>query len=328
MGRCSESSGDAAAIPPYRRRSRQPVESCASALSKQLRGMAALHVLDPTAKGVLRIWAGIQIHTQTHNPGHETDAQTTHGAMWFAPLLRLPLVVLLLVDPVRSAPSQTEVLALLYRETNGKAWTNNQGWLVGDACDGTWMTTSKYDCYSGELTDQLQPICCELVSLTDTKPRVTKIDLYNNGLEGTIPAEIVELSTLKMLTLDSNRISGTLPPALGELWNLNVLWLHYNRLSGSLPVELGKLTSIVDRGCFLQNNSFSHCASDDEENSPTIPPQCLVDGVPSPTNYLGAASYTCRNTTLDPVAALSDTTAILSREYSGRAPAGVETEAT
>ena len=317
MGRCSESSGDAAAIPPYRRRSRQPVESCASALSKQLRGMAALQCL---TFWILRQRGFIEDRGGYPNPHTEP--------MWFAPLLRLPLVVLLLVDPVRSAPSQTEVLALLYRETNGKAWTNNQGWLVGDACDGTWMTTSKYDCYSGELTDQLQPICCELVSLTDTKPRVTKIDLYNNGLEGTIPAEIVELSTLKMLTLDSNRISGTLPPALGELWNLNVLWLHYNRLSGSLPVELGKLTSIVDRGCFLQNNSFSHCASDDEENSPTIPPQCLVDGVPSPTNYLGAASYTCRNITLDPVAALSDTTAILSREYSGRAPAGVETEAT
>ena len=71
------------------------------------------------------------------------------------------------------AQSATEVLSLLYRETNGKNWKMNDGWLVGDACDGTWMTRSKYDCYSGELTNTYQPICCELVSLTDTEPRVS-----------------------------------------------------------------------------------------------------------------------------------------------------------
>ena len=100
-------------------------------------------------------------------------------------------LVILHVDPARGIATATEVLQLLYRETNGAGWKQNEGWLVGDACGGTWMTRSKYDCYSGELTDFFQPICCELVSLADFAPRVTKIDLYNNNLEGTIPSEIV-----------------------------------------------------------------------------------------------------------------------------------------
>lgn len=87
--------------------------------------------------------------------------------------------------------STYDILALFYRTTNGDNWYHNEGWLVGDPCDGTWMTTSKYDCYSGELTDSYQPICCELVSQTDTSPRVVKLDLHENNLEGTIPDELV-----------------------------------------------------------------------------------------------------------------------------------------
>ena len=48
--------------------------------------------------------------------------------------------------------------------------------------------------YSGELTEAFQPICCELVSLADTSPRVTKLDLFDNNLEGTIPHELVSCS--------------------------------------------------------------------------------------------------------------------------------------
>lgn len=89
------------------------------------------------------------------------------------------------------AENAYDILSLFYRSLNGDNWKQNQGWLVGDPCGGTWMTTSKYDCYTGELTDKFQPICCELVSQTDTTPRVTKIDLHENNLEGTIPKQLV-----------------------------------------------------------------------------------------------------------------------------------------
>ena len=48
-----------------------------------------------------------------------------------------------------------------------------------------------------------------------------------------VPAQ-VQLTTLKLLTLDSNSLSGTLPSEFGKLWNLNVLWLHYNQMSGEV----------------------------------------------------------------------------------------------
>lgn len=176
------------------------------------------------------------------------------------PALRLALVCRLAL-PSRGANSAFDVLSLLYRSTNGDHWHNNQGWLTGDPCDGTWMTSSKHDCYSGELTDTYQPICCELVSLADTKPRVTKLDLSNNNLEGTLPSELVrsclprvvtfathlflpglvwqaDLTTLKVLALDGNRLSGTIPASFGSLWNLHVLWLQHNFLSGSIPQEV------------------------------------------------------------------------------------------
>ena len=65
-----------------------------------------------------------------------------------------------------------------------------------------------------------------------------------NGLTGSIPSELGNLSNLTSLTLISNDLTGSIPSELGNLSNLTTLWIGYNELSGSIPSELGNLTNL------------------------------------------------------------------------------------
>ena len=214
------------------------------------------------------------------------------------------LAALLHIHGAASVSDIYNVLALLYRQTGGPNWKHNRGWLTGDPCVAPgWISSSYYDCYSGELKDELQPVCCELVSLTDTEPELSKLDLFDNNLVGTIPPQLFSESThLKVLVLDDNHLSGTIPSEIGLLYRLNVLWLQYNSLEGAIPTEMAQLTNFVDRGCYLQNNSLSYCPSEwpvnpDTELPTVLPPQCLADGPVSSVSYLGPFDAACANRT-------------------------------
>ena len=115
--------------------------------------------------------------------------------------------------------SECEILMDLYCGSDGPTWTRNSGWLVaGNPCD--WQGV----------------VCLE--------GRVDRISLPNNGLTGTIPAELGNLTNLTSLSLDGNQLVGSIPAALGSLQSLERLVLFFNQLSGSIPPELGNLTSI------------------------------------------------------------------------------------
>ena len=72
---------------------------------------------------------------------------------------------------------------------------------------------------------------------------VTELDLSMNNLKGELPQSISKLKHLKKLCLAGNKdgITGTLPESLGELTDLEVLELSYCSLSGEIPASLGKL---------------------------------------------------------------------------------------
>ncbi len=116
-------------------------------------------------------------------------------------------------------------LIAFYHATDGPNWTNNDGWLS----DGP------LDSWHGVTTDA---------------GRVTEIDLFDyearvgNGLSGTIPPEIGDLTNLERLVLYDSQLSGAIPPELGNLANLELLILGQNQLSGAIPPELGNLTSL------------------------------------------------------------------------------------
>ena len=81
------------------------------------------------------------------------------------------------------------------------------------------------------------------------------LNLRENQLTGEIPAELGKLSSLEMLGLRENQLTGEIPAELSKLSGLEVLFLIENRLTGEIPAELGKLSSLEVLG--LRENQLT-----------------------------------------------------------------------
>ena len=135
------------------------------------------------------------------------------------------LVVLLCLAP--GAPAQDSVatdkaaLTALYNATDGANWTPNTNWA----------------------TDQ--PLSSWHGVTTNSDGRVTRLELDGNGLDGTLPAALGDLSALEQLDLQNNALSGALPDELANLTNLTSLLLNESRaLTGPLPDGLRELSGL------------------------------------------------------------------------------------
>ncbi len=113
--------------------------------------------------------------------------------------------------------SDRAALVALYHATDGPNWRNRTNWL-SDAPLNEWHGIT-----------------------TDGSGRVVTVDLFLNGLAGSMPPELGNLTALRTLTLSGSSLSGPIPSELGRLANLEKLNLIVNRLSGSIPPELGNL---------------------------------------------------------------------------------------
>ena len=82
------------------------------------------------------------------------------------------------------------------------------------------------------------------VTVEGTPRRVTRLDLRNKGLTGSIPPEIGNLANLQWLFLSGNQLSGPIPIEMGSLANLQWLFLSGNQLSGPIPTEMGSLSNL------------------------------------------------------------------------------------
>lgn len=126
--------------------------------------------------------------------------------------------VLTKVPPVNEADSLA--LIALYNSTNGPEW--NRPWDLEKPAffwDGVIVASSG---------------------------RVVALAQENNNLDGTLPAEIGDLSALRGLILGGNELKGGLPAQLGDLTELEALILRDNDFSGSIPTELGSLTKLFE----------------------------------------------------------------------------------
>ena len=112
-------------------------------------------------------------------------------------------------------------LEALYDATNGANWSSNDNWKTDEPL-GQWFGVR-----------------------TNSDGRVTRLDLSENQLSGTIPAEIGNLTSLTDLLLGRNQLSGTIPVEIGNLTSLDDLELHVNQLSGTIPAEIGNLPSLT-----------------------------------------------------------------------------------
>ncbi|GKY98972.1 hypothetical protein MPSEU_000852900 [Mayamaea pseudoterrestris] len=75
--------------------------------------------------------------------------------------------------------------------------------------------------------------------------RLRFMDLANNPLlEGTIPSQIQEMTSLVTWTMHNTSISGALPSQLAQLTSLSSLDLSETRISGTLPTEFAQLPQL------------------------------------------------------------------------------------
>ncbi len=92
-------------------------------------------------------------------------------------------------------------------------------------------------------------------ALTGSPQRVTELWLHNLGLNGTIPAELGELSELKLLYLHRNDLTGEIPGELNNLSKLERLYVYDNDLTG-ISSQLGSGMENLRR-LFAQRNRIS-----------------------------------------------------------------------
>ncbi|CAI8591455.1 unnamed protein product [Vicia faba] len=84
---------------------------------------------------------------------------------------------------------------------------------------------------------------------------VTRVDLGNAGLSGTLVSSLGNLPNLQYLELYNNNITGNIPEELGNLLSLESLDLYVNNMSGVIPEKLGKLQKL--RFLRLNNNNLT-----------------------------------------------------------------------
>ncbi len=159
----------------------------------------------------------------------------------------------------RSLDAVHQSLSELYTSTGGDNWDNNANWDITTVPSeeelASWYGVFLSEGFlvslglSGNNLDGSLP--AELGNLS----HLSRLPLYNNFLSGSIPSELGNLSKLRQLFLDGNSLSGSIPSELGKLSQLTQLSLYDNSLSGSIPSELGNLSQL--RQLYLDGNSLS-----------------------------------------------------------------------
>ena len=118
----------------------------------------------------------------------------------------LPVVLLAVLEclvPVAWAQdgvaTDKAALTALYNATDGANWTTGTHW-TSDMALGEWHGVT-----------------------ANSDGRVTRLELADNGLAGTLPAALGDLSELEQLDLSDNDLSGALPSQLANLTSLTAL---------------------------------------------------------------------------------------------------------
>jgi|GEM_PF-3022452 len=119
-----------------------------------------------------------------------------------------------------SCPSPCEqkdrnALLALYNSTNGENWNI------------TWDIDQPISNWNGVTLDE--------------NGCVKVLNLPNNGLTGTLAAEVSTLTELTYLNLADNAIGGNLPSSIGNLQNVGFIDFRNNQLTGAIPENISTL---------------------------------------------------------------------------------------
>jgi len=128
------------------------------------------------------------------------------------------------LDALNAQLVERYVIAVLYFAFSGIGWISSEQWL-----------SKKPIC-------NWQGITC---TATQDGTHVTRIQLVNNELRGTIPDEIDQLLYLEELALHENKIYGSIPQTLSGIENIKKIELYDNALTGQIPDSLFKWTPLT-----------------------------------------------------------------------------------
>ena len=123
-------------------------------------------------------------------------------------------------NAIQIAVWDCRALVALFESTDGANWKEDPGWL-----------------------ERQDP--CSWYGVTCDDGHVTELVLYGNGLSGSLPVELKDLTHLRVIRMYNNQLSGSLSPDLGRLSNLIELDLARNQYTGEIPAELGRLTNLT-----------------------------------------------------------------------------------
>ncbi|KAM1005282.1 hypothetical protein ACFX2C_005384 [Malus domestica] len=162
------------------------------------------------------------------------------------------------VDEVSALQAITRDLELKQQQT-----------ITDKSCDGTFYGfTINCDCNNATNLCRISKIEINNLDLTGTiheavsyLSNLTYLSLANNKLHGSIPDTWGNLMDLEYLDLSSNQLSGLVPASLGNLASLQNLYLNNNLLSGGIPRNFGSLTNLIQMT--MQFNKLSGSIPDD-----------------------------------------------------------------
>lgn len=108
---------------------------------------------------------------------------------------------------------------------------------------------SRINLFQNQLTGSIPS---ELGLLSDS---LTDLALAKNSLTGSMPTELGMLSNVERLLLYQTSLNATVPTEIGTMSALTSLQIASNKVTGTIPSEVGLLTNLDT--LFLFNNAFS-----------------------------------------------------------------------
>ena len=158
---------------------------------------------------------------------------------------------------IREGPVATDTIGLmaLYNSAGGANWTTKANWGSSEPLNMWHGVTTDSDGRVIYLILAGNGLVGTLPAALGNLTHLSILHLYTNQLSGEIPASLGSLTSLTKLYLNNNQLSGRIPASLGNLTNLTLLYMYANQLSGEIPASLGSLTSLTK--LYLNNNQLS-----------------------------------------------------------------------
>ena len=144
--------------------------------------------------------------------------------------------------------TERDALIALYNATDGANWTNNTNWNTAQPVSswfGVTVATVSGQSHVTEILFNNNNLNGSLPAEIGDLSELTNLDIvFNSLLTGNIPSQIGNLSKLQSLSFWDNDFTGNIPSELGNCTSLTVLSLEDNQLTGNIPASFSNLTAM------------------------------------------------------------------------------------